>query len=152
MTFALLCLCALNIWDAEVAIRHEYLYPYSGAEDAAKYLKSVGAGQQKIVGFLYGVVGIQPYFDRNILANIPTAYYHHGLPLRGFDLDPEEFRRINPEYVVAFTEQPQLMMQYGMPAITAEGFEIVHVSDGYMIYKQGVYVRQMYFILRRVPR
>ncbi len=150
MTTALLCLCALNIWDAEVAIRHEYSFPYSGAEDAAKYLKSVGADREKIVGFLYGVVGIQPYFDHNILANIPTAYYHHGLPLRAFDLDPKEFRRINPEYVVAFTEQPQLMMQCGIPEIAAEGYEIVHVSDGYMIYKQGVYVRQVYLILRRV--
>ncbi|MFI5118527.1 MAG: hypothetical protein ACHP8B_17700, partial [Terriglobales bacterium] len=149
MTAILLCLCALNIWDAEVAIRHEYLYPYSGAEDAATYLKSVGADRGPIVGFLYGVVGVQPYFDHDILANIPTAYYHHGMPLYGFNLDLDEFRRTNPEYVVAFTEQPQIMMEFGMPMIRAEGYEIVHVSDGYMIYKQGVYVRQVYLILRR---
>ncbi len=146
----LLCLCALNIWDAEVAIRHEYLYPYSGAEDAANYLKSVGADRGPIVGFLYGVVGVQPYFEHNILANIPTAYYHHGMPLYGFSLDVDEFRRISPEYVIAFTEQPQVMMEFGIPVIRAEGYEIVHVSDGYMIYKQGVYVRQVYLILRRV--
>ena len=150
MSAALLILCALNLWDAEVAMKHEYLYPYSGAEDAANYLKSVGADRGKIVGFLYGMVGVQPYFDHNIFSNIPNSYYHHGLPLRGFDLDPEEFRRINPEYVVAFTEQPQLMMLYGIPVIQAQGYEIVHVSDGYMIYKQGVYVRQVYLILRRV--
>jgi len=150
ITALLLCLCALNVWDAEVAIRHEYLYPYSGAEDAANYLKSVGADHEKIVGFLYGVVGVQAYFDHNILANIPTAYYHHGTPLRGFDLDINEFRGINPEYVVAFTEQPQLMLDFGIPPIRAEGYEVVHFSDGYMIYKQGVYVRQVYFILRRM--
>jgi hypothetical protein len=40
-------------------------------------------------------------------------------------------------------------METGIPPLRAEGFEIVHVSDGYMIYKQGVYVRQVYFILRR---
>jgi hypothetical protein len=150
MAALLLCLCALNIWDAEVAIRHEYLYPYSGAEDAANYLKSVGADRGPIVGFLYGVVGVQPYFDHNILANIPTAYYHHGMPLYGFSLDVDEFRRISPEYVIAFTEQPQVMMEFGIPVIRAEGYEIMHVSDGYMIYKQGVYVRQVYLILRRV--
>lgn len=150
MTVALLVLCAMNIWDAEVALRNEYLFPYSGAEDAAKYLKLVGADRGKIVGFLYGVIGIQPYFDHNILANLPYSYFHHGLPMRGFDLEPEEFRQINPEYVVAFTEQPQLMMEYGIPVIAAEGYEIVHVSDGYLIYKQGVYVRQVYLILRRV--
>jgi len=150
MTALLLGLCALNVWDGVVAIRHEYLYPYSGAEDAANYLKSVGADSEKIVGFLYGVVGVQAYFDHNILANIPTAYYHHGTPLRGFDLDINEFRGINPEYVVAFTEQPQLMMDFGIPPIRAEGYEIVHVSDGYMLYKRGVYVRQVYLILGRV--
>ena len=150
MIGGLLSLSALNVWDAEVAMRNEYSYPYSGAEDAARYLRSVVANNEKIVGFLYGVVGVQAYFDHDILANIPTSYYHHGLPLRGFDLNMEEFRRINPEYVLAFTEQPQLMMRYGVPPIAAEGYEIVHVSDGYMIYKQGVYVRQVYIILRRV--
>jgi hypothetical protein len=150
ITVLLLCFCALNVWDAEVAIRHEYLYPYSGAEDAANYLKSVGAEKGRILGFLYGVVGVQPYFDHNILINIPTAYYHHGVPFYGQDLNVDEFRRQNPDYVIAFTEQPQVMMQIGIPPLQAEGYEIVHISDGYMLYKQGVYVRQMYFILRRV--
>ena len=149
MVAALLCLCALNVWDAEVAIRHEYVYPYSGAEDAANYLKSVGADRERILGFLYGVVGVQAYFDHNILVNMPTAYYHHGMPFHGLAVDPEEFRRLSPDYVIAFTEQPQMLIETGIPPLRAEGFEIVHVSDGYMIYKQGVYVRQVYFILRR---
>ena len=146
----LLGICALNIWDAEVAIRHEYAYPYSGAEDAANYLKSVGAERGRILGFLYGVVGVQPYFDHNILVNIPTAYYHHGIPFYGQELNLDDFRRQDPDYVIAFTEQPQIMMQIGIPPLEAEGYEIVHISDGYMLYKRGVYVRQMYFILRRV--
>jgi hypothetical protein len=150
MVAALVLLCAVNIWDAEVAMKNDYLYPYSGAEDAANYLRSVGADRQKIVAFLYGAVGIQPYFDRNILANFPAAYYHQGLPFVGLELDVNEFRRMSPDYVVAFTEQPQMMMQYDMPVLATEGYETVHFSDGYMIYKRGVYVRQVYFIFRRV--
>jgi hypothetical protein len=141
--------CALNIWDAEVAIRHEYLYPYSGAEDAANYLRSVGADRQKILGFLYGVVGVQAYFDHNILINMPTAYYHHGMPFYGLELKLDEFRQQDPDWVIAFTEQPEMQMAIGIPPLLREGFEIVHFSDGYMIYKQGVYVRQVYFILHR---
>src|SRR5579863_4002090 len=83
MSAVLLGLCGLNIWDAAVAIRNEYLYPYSGAEDAANYLKSVGAEKEGILGFLYGEVGIQAYFDHNMLVNMPTAYYHHGMPFYG---------------------------------------------------------------------
>lgn len=149
MTAAIVCLCALNIWDAEVAIRNEYLYPYSGAEDAANYLRSVGADHQRIVGFLYGVVGVQAYYDHDILVNIPTAYYHHGVPYYGRELNHEEFRRWNPDYVIVFTEQPQMAMELGIPELRAEGYEITHMSDGYMIYKRGVYVRQFYFILQR---
>jgi hypothetical protein len=152
MVGLLLCLCAINIWDAEVAIRHEYLYPYSGAQDAANYLKSVGADRGRIVGFLFvGVVGVQAYFDHNIFANIPTAYLHHGLPLSGFVFDPDEFRKINPDYVVAFSDRPQIMMEYGIPELRAEGYEMAHYSDGFMIYKRGAYSlgHQGYFILRR---
>lgn len=150
ITILLLGLCALNIWDAEVAIRHEYLYPYSGAGDAAEYLRSVGADKRKILGFLYGEVGVQAYFDHNILVNMPTAYYHHGMPFYGLELNHEEFTNLAPDYVIVFTEQPQLAMESGIPELRAEGYEIVHFSDGYMIYKQGVYVRQVYFILRRL--
>jgi hypothetical protein len=150
MVAALLLLSAVNIWDAAVAIRNDYLYPYSGAENAANYLRSVGADREKVVAFLYGAIGVQPYFDRNIFENFSTAYYHHGLPFVGLELDVNEFRRMSPDYVVAFTEQPQMMMEYDTPALAAEGYEIVHFSDGYMIYKRGVYVRQVYLIFRRV--
>ncbi len=91
MSAVLFGLCALNAWDAEVAIRNEYLYPYSGAEDAASYLKSVGAEKEGIFGFLYGEVGVQAYFDHNMLVNMPTAYFHHGMPFYGLELDREEF-------------------------------------------------------------
>jgi len=145
----LLCLCTLNIWDASVAIDHEYLYPYSGADDAARYLKSVGADRGPIFGLLYGVAGVQAYFDQNIFANMPTAYFHHGIPLKGTTLNVAELSEANPEYIVAFTEQPQLMMEIGLPPVLAQGYEVVHFSDGYMLYKRSVYVRQVYFILRR---
>lgn len=135
-----------------MVIRREYLYPYSGAEDAAKYLKSVGADRGPIFGFLYGVVGVQAYFDHNILANIPTAYFHHGLPLDGTSLDVDELNRVNPEYVIAYSQVPELMLQTGIPQLTVQGYKIVHFSDGYYLYKRAVFEREVYFILRRDRR
>jgi hypothetical protein len=145
----LLSLCVVNIWDSAVAIHREYLYPYSGAEDAAHYLKSVGADQGPIFGFLLGVAGVQAYFDRNILSNVPTAYFHHGLPLDGTRLDEGELRRINPEYILAYTQDPEVMLRDNIPGFRALGYEIVHFSDGYYLYKRGVNARDVYFILRR---
>ena len=146
----LLCLFAVNIWDAAVVIQREYRYPYSGSEDAAQYLKSVGADRGKVFGFLFGVNAVQAYFDHNILANIPTAYYHNGLPLVGDYINDEELNRVRPEYIVAYSGEPQLMIRVGIPDLESRGYKMVHFSDGYYMYKQGVYQRESYFILRRV--
>lgn len=150
MVALLVLFCAVNIWDAAVVIQREYLYPYSGAEDAANYLRSVGADRGPIFGFLFGMVGVQAYFDHNILSNIPTTYFHHGLPLDGTNLNLDDFRRVNPEYVVAYSQEPELMIQSGIPQLTAEGYEMVHFSDGYYLYKRAAFEREVYFILRRV--
>jgi hypothetical protein len=149
MIALLLCVCALNIWDAVVVIQHERLYPYSGAEDAARYLKSVGADRGTIYGFIYGIVGVQAYFDHNILANMPTAYFHQGLPLDGTVVDVDKLLLANPEYVVVYcAREPQDLWQNISP-FAALGYKVVHFSDGYILYKRGVSERQAYFIFRR---
>ena len=150
MVFLLLCLCAINMWDAAVVIRREYLYPYSGAEDAARYLKSVGADREPMFGYSYGIVGVQAYFDHNIVANIPTAYYHHGLPFDGSTIKLDELQRVHPEYLVAYATDPDQMLQENIPQLAAQGYEVVHFSDGYYLYKRAVYQREAYFILRRI--
>ena len=145
----LLCLCAVNFFDAAVVIQREYQYPYSGAPDAANYLKSVGADRGPMFGFLFGVVAVDAYFDHNHFANMPTSYFHHGLPLYGTDLNIDDLRRVNPEYVVAYSIDPNLMMQVGIPQLSRERYEVVHFSDGYYLYKRAVFERETYFILRR---
>jgi hypothetical protein len=145
----LLLLCAINIWDAAVVIKREYLYPYSGAEDAAKYLKAVGADRGPMFGLLFGVVGVQAYFDHNIFANNPTAYFHHGLPLGPALLDVDLLYQVKPEYVVAYSIDPQLMLETGVGELTSRGYELVHFSDGYYLYKRSVFEREVYFIFRR---
>jgi len=151
MVAALVGLCAIQMWDSAVAIRHEYLYPYSGAEDAANYLKGAGAEGSPVFGYLYGIVGVQAYFDRNILSNIPTAYFHHGLPLHGTNIDLEEVRRVAPRFVVIFSEQPRLLLDSHMlDGLVAIGYGMVHFSDGYEFNKRTVYVRQAYLIFGRM--
>ena len=150
MALLLLVFCGLQIWDAGVVIRHEYLYPYSGAGDAANFLKADGALHESVYGYLYGVTGIQAYFDHNIFANLSTSYYHHGVPVEGAQLDLSEVARTKPGHLVIFTEQPQLMMNSGvLNGLEPLGYKMVHFSDGYMLYRRAVYVRQAYFIYRR---
>ncbi len=153
MIILLLCLCAVNIWDAAVAIQRDYLYPYSGAEDAANYLKAVGADHGSIVGFGFGMAGVQAYFDHNILGNVPTAYMHNGLPVFGISLDLDELKRLNPEYVVMYSRVPKVMLEEARPKWASLGYEFVHFSDGYNFYKRLVVQRESYLIFHRIqPR
>jgi len=146
----LLLLCGINIWDSAVVIEHEYAFPYSGGKDAADYLRAVGAHRQVMFGFIHGITAIQAYYDHNIFANTQTAYYHHGLPLND-TLHLDELYRQKPEYVVAYSDTPNLMLQIAAPELTANGYSLVHFSDGYYLYKRGVYERETYFIFRRNP-
>jgi len=146
----LVCLFGINIWDAAVAIRHDYLYPYSGAEDAANYLRSVGAVGQPIFGYMYGVAGVQAYFDHNILSNLSTTYYHHGEPLQGRILDWEQISAASPEYLIIHSLDPDTDYRIVNAALNSQGYKLVHLSDGYLFYKRSVYERQAYLIYRRV--
>lgn len=145
----LVILCGINVWDSCVVIKREYLYPYCGADDAARYLKSVGADQGPMFGMLSGVVAVQAHFDHNIFVNNPTTYFHHGLPLSTTVLDVDLLYRVKPGYVVAYSMDPQLMLQTGVSQLTSRGYELVHFSDGYYLYKRAVFEREVYFIFRR---
>ena len=137
MAVLLLCLCAVNIWDSAVVIKRDYLYPYSGAEDAANYLKAVGADRGPIFGYGFGISGVQAYFDHNILANIPTSYTHNGQP-GWHNMNVEQAREASPEYLVVFSVDPDILMRYDGPTIASLGYKLVHFSDGYYFFKQGV--------------
>jgi hypothetical protein len=149
MTVLLLGLCAVNIWDSAVVIKRDYLYPYSGAEDAANYLMAVGADRGPIFGYGFGISGVQAYFDHNILANIPTSYTHNGQP-GWHNMDVEQAREVRPEYIVVFSVDPDILMRFDGPTLTSLGYKLVHFSDGYYFYKQGVYEREVYLIFRHV--
>ena len=150
MALLLVLFCGIQIWDSIVVIKHEYLYPYSGAEDAASFLKSQGAENGPIFGFSYGIAGIQAYFDRNIFTNMPTSYFHHGLPLYGRSLDLEQVDQVRPGFIVIFDEDPQHIVDLRViEGLGSAGYHLVHFSDGYQFNRRGVYVRQVYFILQR---
>ncbi len=152
MVALLLCLCAVNIWDAAVVIKREYLYPYSGAEDAANYLKSVGADKRPMFGLVYGVVGVQAYFDRNIFVNMPTHLFPSWLALDRHD------RWISASYIEfsrnmwsSTREIQSSILKKTVRLSRREGYELAHFSDGYYLYKRAVYARETLFHLSPCP-
>lgn len=149
MSGLLACLFCLNIWDAGIAMRNDYLYPYSGSADAANFLKRVGADRATIFGYTYGMSAVQAYFDHNVLANIPTSYYHDGLPLYGTVMDTRELQAVAPQYVIIYSNQGGSVFKTFDPILGEMGYVLVHFSNGNVFYKRGVAFTDMYYTYRR---
>jgi hypothetical protein len=148
----LACLLGYQVWNASVAIRNDYRYSYCGAEDTAKYLKSVGADHRPLMGYGYAMVAVQAYFDHNIQLNRPTAYFHNGSPFLQASADQAgELRSYAPDYaVVPCWEDCEAAFHKDIePFMHANGFALVHFSDGYLFDKRGYDVRQAYLIYHR---
>ena len=149
MLAVLACLFSLNVWDAVVAMRNDYLYPYSGSPDAANFIRTVAADRSSIFGYTYGMSAVQAYFDRNILANIPTTYFHEGLPLYGATMYLGDLRAAAPEYVIVFSNDGQTTFSTADPLLRPMGYSLVHVSPGYVFYKRTAFDTASYYIWRR---
>ncbi len=140
----------LNVWDTVGAIRLEQKAPYSGAHDAANYLRPLVAQGKSIYGYDFFMNAIQAYYDRNIFANQPSTFFHEGIPLRGQHLDPNELQAAGPDYVVLMLGYPDRDLPYLEAFLANLGYKAVHYSDGWSIYKQSRYDGQAYLIFARV--
>lgn len=150
MSALIACVALFNMWDAAVVIRNEYRYPYSGSKDVVQYLKSVGADRQTVFGYLYGLVAVQAYYDHNILANMPTAYFHHGLPFTGAHISGDAIDRASPEYIIFASVEPNVTLAQMNEMMAAKGYRMVHFSDGYIFVKRWAFDRETYLIYKRV--
>ena len=148
---ALVCLLGYQTWDAAVAIHNDYLYPYSGSEDAANYLKSVGADHRTIVGYFSLITAVQAYFDHNILVNYPHAYYHfaHTTVKPGEDIETYA-----PDYVIfpCRNDCDSLANTYYGPRMRSNGYSLVHVSEGYLFFKRNMEKSEGFLIYHRDDR
>jgi hypothetical protein len=137
---------------AAVIIRNDIRLPYSGAEDAAHFLKPIVDQQKVIYGYQYGMVAINAYYSRNIFGNWHHAYYHHAIG----EFEPQnvgpEISAGRPDYVVTTWWEaldPALVQQRQIIPMASLGYSLVHASDGYLLTKTGVSRRQIYFVFKR---
>ena len=92
---------------------------------------------------------VQAYFDHNILANMPTTYFHQGLPVYGAVVDLGELRAAAPEYVIVFSNVAVNDFKEIDPPMRSLGYALVRYSDGYVFYKRTVFDTASYFIYQR---
>jgi hypothetical protein len=141
-----------QIYAAAVVVRNEVNLPYSGASDAARYLGPEVAAGKTIYGYQYGMVALNAYFDRNIFANWPRAYYHHSLSEFNPAMVSEQVKTGAADYVVIvwFDAWDGDKFDKGLRAPMATwGYSLAHVSDGYLLSKTGYSHRQIYLVFRK---
>jgi len=143
---------AYQIYAAATIIRNDVNLPYTGATDAAQFLKPYVAQGKVICGYQYGMVAINAYFDHNIFANRPRAYYHHSVDEFNPAQIPIEISTVHADFIVINWWDPwdENKFRAGLLAPMAGwGYSLAHVSDGYLLTKAGYSHRQIYLVFKR---
>jgi hypothetical protein len=137
-----------------VAIRNDWAGNYSGARDAAMFLKSVNAEQQGCSAFFFYPVGVQPYFDHNIFENYggpnASAFFHHSL---GFArkvtvLTPA---KLGSRYVLLAVNDRSEQSRLRQTAFMEQfGYRLAFYSEGSEFFENTLGEPQVYFVFERV--
>ena len=138
------------------AIRNDWAGPYTGALDAAQFLKSVHADKLGCSGYLFWAVGVQPYFDHNIFLNYggpdSPASYHFGIEFekRAGVLTESEARNGPPFIIVASEYDNPQQATTTIESMRSVNYALVHYSDGTRFFKSTPGVHSSYFIFERI--
>jgi hypothetical protein len=136
------------------AMKADWAGPYSGARDAAQYLKSVHAEKLGIAGYTFWAVALQPYFDHNIYLNYggpaAPARYHFA-----FDFEKHAGQVMSsqlqdgPAFLVY---APEVTPQDAVPIVQdfrTCNYVLVHYSPGTKFFKSNSATPSPYFIFER---
>ncbi len=135
-------------------IRRDWGGPYSGASDAAKYLKAINADHFDCIGIGFWAVGVQPYFDHNIFSNYggpeDPASHHWSIEFyRHSDvLSPDQVRS-RPQFIVLADEEGLQEVQPLIEGFKLWSYKLIHVSDGTRFFKNAVGTHSLYLIFER---
>jgi hypothetical protein len=152
VTTAAVCLVlAVQTWWAISAWSRDYRLPYSGAEDAAAYIRASGVPIDQIYGAGYGLTSLQAYFPDAVFAGRKYAYFHHShteepMALRDILGGPVRIEG-DPEMIVRMLWVEG--KDQGAAELAARGYYPVHVSPGLLFFKQVHWVSQTYIIYRK---
>lgn len=137
------------------AIHNDWESPYTGARDAAKFLKSVHADKLGCNGYLFWALGVQPYFDHNIFLNYggpnSPASYHFSIDFdKHVSTITEWEMRNGPPFVLV--APPGQSLQESIPTIEAMrsvNYVLVHYSDGTPFFKDIKAPHSLYLVFEK---
>ena len=141
-----------------VAIRNDWRSQYSGAPDAAAFLKSQNI-HSGCIAVNYWATALQPYFDHNIFLNFGNpdapAFFHNSEAFRKrtSELDP---RIANPSCIVvsqAITSPTDLQKLDAFASLlVSKGYSLAHISQGSTFFRDSPGERQVLLIFMHERR
>lgn len=142
-------------WSVKT-IRYDWAAPYSGARNAAMYLKAVGANEQRVFAFGFSSVAILPYFDHQIFENqrMPggTTFWQWRRDNR-IDMGVNLVGAEKPDYIVFSVKEPHTVApsisQAAQEKFGRMGYVLVHVSPGALYWKDRTWETDSYLIFAR---
>jgi hypothetical protein len=136
------------------AVRGDWAGPYSGALDAAQFLKSVHADTLGCNGYMFWAVAVQPYFDHNIFLNYggprAPAAFHFSLEFDRRTSHISDWQAQNgPPFLVVSVEAPPEQATATIQVLRSLNYVLVHTSDGTRFFKGSSGVHSLYLIFER---
>jgi hypothetical protein len=150
------------VWTAKT-LRYDLAAPYSGSHAAAEFLRARGIDRRTVFGAGFGIVAIEPYFERNLFANYtaPGGASFWDWSLRSSMLGrPSEVQRPRdveswvatmaarrPEYFLVALKMGADDMRAAL--IRAAGYRRIAVFPGALFWKDHRSERETYELYAR---
>lgn len=128
---------------------------YSGAEEMAIYIKEHGYHENKIFGFGFKDISLQPYFEENLYKNMDEAIYRWSSNNENFyiycnleEYDKSYFTEI-PEYIVLEWDDTDVRIKMIEKIIEdTNKYEIEYRTMGYEFFKNSYSEYEGYTLYR----
>lgn len=137
-------------WTFE-SIRYDWIYPYSGSRAAAGFLRETNLNASRIFAIGYACTGIQPYFNRNIFANVngggPAAYWDWSVRNQ-VNQDSEHLDRWRPDYVLV-GYKGDFERDLWTQAVRRGGYQPVRHFEGSLFWKTWILEPEAFDLYRR---
>jgi hypothetical protein len=146
-TIAMLAVAAFQLPWTAASIAYDWANPYSGARDAALYLRGANIPHRELYGIGYACVAIQPYFSSNIFANWNTSFWDwssRNHSLAGLD----RLYQLRPAYViVGHTSMAETV--FWNHAVKKSGYVPIKHFEGNLFWRDDVLEPDSFDLFRR---
>lgn len=141
-------LCVIQVREAVMAARLDFLRPYSGSRAAAEYILSHDLQRKRINAVDYHAFAVQPYFPRSIFANyadlLPGAFWIWSDELQR-SVSVEHMLAGNPDYILIDWK----LSNRALGAAILPLYEVDQVFPGDNFWKGRVLEPDSYVLFRR---